>query len=345
MSDRELSIVPAATDRASFDRILALPAFAAVEAHPQTNSFGRTYHPAVHGNHDASFAVFADGTPAVICLCAPLEGKASFYGIPLRLIAAGDLDSETRCCAVRSAFAYLNRFAEAQRLGEITVFGEPGEKASAHEDAARQCGATMYSHPVAYVDLTAGVVAWRAALRKSFRSLINWGRRNLSIAYVNKETPDRHLFDRYRDFHAKVAGRVTRSQQSWNVMYDWLAGGNGELVLGFFEGKLMTGTMFIDGTEVSTYSSGVYDRTQFDKPLAHFPIWLGIERAHTRGMKTLQLGLVPSQGTVPEKEYTIGYFKRGFATDIQDYGLWRWAPNKFGDCAKVLDVPDDVVGQ
>ena len=80
----------------------------------------------------------------------------------------------------------------------------------------------MNSRPIAYVDLAAGPAAWRAALRKSSRSLINWGRRNLSISYVNKDTPDRALFDQYRAFHAEVAGRVTRSEASWAVMYDWI---------------------------------------------------------------------------------------------------------------------------
>ena len=73
------------------------------------------------------------------------------------------------------------------------------------------------------------------------------------------------------------------------------------------------------------HASGVYDRTLFDKPLAHYPVWLGIERAQLRGMKTLELGVVYDKGTVSDKEYQIGYFKRGFATHIENYTVWRWS--------------------
>ena len=154
--------------------------------------------------------------------------------------------------------------------------------------------------------------------------MINWGRRNLSIHCVNKETPNRALFDRYREFHAEVAGRITRPEQSWNVMYEWIALGGGELILAFLEDRLVAGSMFIDGKETLIYASGVYDRAEFDKPLAHYPVWLGIERAHARGIKILELGDIPIRGDKSEKEYQIGYFKRGFATHIDTQRVWRW---------------------
>jgi lipid II:glycine glycyltransferase (peptidoglycan interpeptide bridge formation enzyme) len=72
--------------------------------------------------------------------------------------------------------------------------------------------------------------------------------------------------------------------------------------------------VFIDGDETSVYWTGVYDRSLFPKPLAHYGIWLAMERAAERGMTTLELGEVPETGT--EKEIAIGRFKKGFATAI-----------------------------
>jgi hypothetical protein len=129
-----------------------------------------------------------------------------------------------------------------------------------------------------------------------------------------------------KDFHAEVAGRVTRAQASWDVMYDWVARGCGELILGSLDGRLVAGSLFVDGTQTCIYASGVYERSLFDKPLAHYPVWLGIEHAHARGMKTLELGEVPAKGAVSDKEFQIGYFKRGFATDLDDHWVWRWTP-------------------
>jgi hypothetical protein len=305
--------------------LLVDPAFAEINARPQTGTFGRAYYPAIHGNHDCLFAVCVKDVPTLVCLCAPLEGKLGFYGMPLRLIVRRGLDDGTRRTTIKSTFLHLDELMQTHNLSHASVLDNCERGASLIEEACRLRCAVIDLHPVAYVDLTAGPSAWRAALRKSSRSLINWGRRNLSIRYVNKDAPDRALFDQYRAFHAEVAGKVTRAEESWAVMYDQVARGGGELVMAFLEGRPVAGSMFIDGAETSIYASGVYDRAQFDKPLGHYPIWLGIERAQARGMKSLELGEVPLQGTVSEKEYQIGYFKRGFATHIQDNIVWRWS--------------------
>jgi hypothetical protein len=319
-----LSILTAESDRALFDRILGDSSFAEIEDYPHTGAFGRRYHEAIHGNCDCSFAVHADGVPLLVCMCAPVDDRLSFYGMPVRIIVRQHPDAGARPEAVPFALSYLDQIAGAKGLREVVVLNHRNEDLPGFDEACRSRGAAMQQQPVASVDLAAGPAAWRAALRKSSRSLINWGRRNLSIAQVNKERPDRVLFDRYREFHAEVAGRVTRPEASWNVMYEWIIRGGGELTLASLEHKMVAGSMFIDGTETSIYASGVYDRTQFDRPLGHYPMWLGIEHAQMRGMKRLELGAVPHQGTVSEKEYQIGYFKRGFATHTETYIEWRW---------------------
>lgn len=321
-----LCILTARGDTSPIDNLLDTPEFAHIEAYPHTGAFGRNYHASIHGRIDRSFAVCVDGAAALICLCAPLAGKLSYYGMPLRLTLRRNLDDDTVRVAVNLAFSHLDRLAAAQESGEAIVYGESGSLSSLIGQACRLRGGTASIEPIAYVDLTAGPTAWRAALRKSSRSLINWGRRNLVISCVDQQRSDRILFDQYRQFHADISGRVTRTEASWSVMYDWIARGNGELILGFLEGRLVAGSMFIDGNTVCIYASGVYDRSQFDKPLAHYPVWLGIDHAQARGMKTLELGAVPPRDAVSDKEYQIGYFKRGFATHVEDHIVWRWSP-------------------
>ena len=160
-------------------------------------------------------------------------------------------------------------------------------------------------HPIAYVDLTTD---YRKSLRKSYKSLINWGKRNLVVGTGH--------IDLMRAFHARVAGRETRPLASWLVQEDWIADGGGEILVGFLGHELVSAAMFIDGNDASIYWSGVYDREKFDKPLAHYLIWLGLERAKERGMQKMILGEIPERGSVHEKEFTIGFFKAGFATHI-----------------------------
>ena len=54
--------------------------------------------------------------------------------------------------------------------------------------------------------------------------------------------PDRALFQRYQDFHLAVAGRSTRPQESWDIMYDWIVDGHGEIVFGWIFDDLVAGT-------------------------------------------------------------------------------------------------------
>jgi hypothetical protein len=163
-------------------------------------------------------------------------------------------------------------------------------------------------HPLAVVDLTLGPAAWRRAMSKGHRCGVKWGRENM------KWETGHHLVPSVKAFHEYVAGRVTRPAQTWWLMADEVDAGRGDCIIGRYEGAIAAASVFIDGDETSVYWTGVYDRSLFPKPLAHYGIWLAMERAAERGMKTLELGEVPETGT--EKEIAIGRFKKGFATVV-----------------------------
>ena len=201
------------SDRQAVHRILFDPAFAELEAYPHRGTFGRTYHAAVHGDSDQSFAVFAGHAPVLVCLCAPLDGALGFYSLPLQFCMRPGIDAAIQRAAVAAAFAHLDRLAARQGLRTAAVREPARAEVSAVEQACQARGAQAERLQHACVDLTGGHTLWRAALRKSSRSLVNWGRRNLTMRFVNRETPDRTLFEHARQFHADVAGRVTRSSE------------------------------------------------------------------------------------------------------------------------------------
>ena len=233
---------------------------------------------------------------------------------------------------MRSAFAHIDGVASVHDVHQIELRepATPGLSPIGEGSIAREAqGAPSL---IGRVDLGTEPAQWRKSLRKSFRSLVNWGRDNLSISYFNRTDRDRDRFERFRLFHAEIAERVTRPKKSWDVMHDWVVGGRGELICGSLDGKLAAAALFVDGTETSIYMSGVYDRA-LDKPLAHYMVWHGIERAQARGMKHLHLGDIHLKGAVDDKRYAIGYFTRGFATHIDTYLTWRWPVLKNGASA------------
>jgi hypothetical protein len=311
-----------------FNQIIADPAFSAIEAHPQSGIYGRTYYPAYWGERyrDFSFAVMWQGRPALVVLCGITDDVLGLHGLPMQIFCRPDIvDRHVLTLAAKAAFAQINRIAVAGGVREVllrdiasAILPPIGEVALGYEAKASVTLTGM-------VDLTAGPAVWKHALRKSFHQFVNWGRKNLTIDYVNGASPSLEDFDTYREFHAQIAGRVTRPKESWDIQFAEISRGRGELILAHLDGKLAEGSLFIDGTELTLYMNGVYDRA-LDKPLAHYMVWHGIERAHGRGLRRFQLGDIHLTDAVDDKRHSVGYFKRGFATHFEASLVWQWCP-------------------
>lgn len=326
---RPLAIVRRADQRQAFASWEASVEFASGERHPIFGRFGRQYYPLTYDTTvDHSFAVAQGDAPLLIVPVNVFGGVLGHYGQPMPFIFGHGLAEAERAVAVGTALAEIDRLAEAHKVDLIWVRDEISAAALSGLSLgclARQAPVEIKLHGLC--DLSLDDQQLRRNLRKSFRSLLNWGERNLRTAYVNAASPDRKLFDDYRAFHLRVSGRATRTTASWDAMFDWIAAGGGELALAYLEdGALVAGTMNVDGSEISYYASGVYDRERFDLPLAHWPLYSAVVRARGRGMRLYDLGELPIAGTASEKGFNIGYFKRGFATSVEAYLAWRWTP-------------------
>lgn len=304
--------------------------FADIEARPSYGKFGRSYYPAVCGEaaYDQSFAVMQGERPVLLVLCAVRGDALDYFGLPVGMFRRRGLEDDAEHAAVASAFQHLDILAGRGHGYQVTV--DDAESRGTLSAVGIQCvnrRAQASLRTTGICDLTGGEAAMRRSLRKSFRSLINWGRTNLKIEVVCSNDPNRNLFDSYQKFHREVAGRITRPQLSWDIMFEFIANGRGELVLGSLDSELVAGTLVVDGSNTSLYASGVYDRNRFDKPMAHWPLWSAIIRSAGRGMASFELGDLPLSGSASEKEFAIGYFKRGFASSIATSIVWTWKPS------------------
>ena len=223
----------------------------------------------------------------------------------------------------------LGDIARAHKASEIHILG--GDNRRNLEGIDLVCinhGARPHLRIHAVIDLDHDEKNIRRHLRKSYRSLVNWGRDNIRTLYINIENPDRQLFDQYSNFHAKVGGKVHYGHAYWDVYWNEITAGRGELSLGYLnDGHLAVGTLVIYAGEIAYYASGVYDRNRLDKPLGHFPVFDSIIRANKRGLAMYDLGEIFPSGTVPEKEVQIGFFKRGFASSYILRKTWKLSIN------------------
>jgi hypothetical protein len=322
-----LTIVGRCDEPSKFAEWEAAPELSHVRGHPTTSAAGTKYYADTHPDAvDASFAVVHAGAPQLMVKCNALGGTLGYFSGPITLLARGHLAREIRDQAIRVALGHLDLLAAKHNAHTVAIREEKvddGPTLLEVECMAR--GGTKELWQTGLCDLALSETEIHGRIRKSFKSLVNWGRRNLTLKYFRAENPDPALFDSYRDFHAQIAGRITRSDASWNSMRNWILSGTGELGLAYLEvGELVAGTMIVDGEETSVYASGVYDRTRFEMPLSHFAIYNAILRSRNRGLKWFDLGHLPEKGSVTDKEYNIGFFKRGFATDIGMYDVWKY---------------------
>jgi len=295
--------------------------------HPTYGQFGRRYYPAALGDtwNDTSFAVYRGESPILIAICGSSGGPICYFGMPMRIWTDKTLGARRFNSALGKSFDHLASLAAANGTTACIIRDDPsGSSASFLGRFLHAAGAVPRIGLCTRIDLGAPREVIAANVRKSYRSLISRGKRSISLTYANRNNPDSRMFDQYREFHQRIAGRVTRPRKSWDIMFEAIAGGHGELSLGHdSSGDLISATLVIDGGEVAQYSSGVYEREQFDKPLGHWPLYDAILRAKARGRSLFDLGDIPAAGTATHKEVSIGAFKRGFAGRLDFRLAWH----------------------
>jgi len=316
-----LEILNASQDSERFSSIL-FDENIGIEHHPKFAYSFRKYYAIyfLETHRDISFSILENNKPMLVILCTHSLNELDYYGMPIQFFPAGKYDDR----AVKLAFSHLDQLAAERgirklRISDAGALDPLSAIGKACLDRHFQPAVTL----TAYADLADGEPGLRQGLRKSYKSLLNWGRNNQRIAIVNSANPDRLLFDLFQQFHLRIAGRATRPQATWDANFDTLRDGGGELILGFLPGdNLVAATLVYDAKGTACYGSGVYDRERFDLPLAHWPLWLSMLRAHERGQRRFELGSIPPSGTASDKEVAIGYFKRGFATEIRVSLIW-----------------------
>lgn len=160
-------------------------------------------------------------------------------------------------------------------------------------------------------------------IRKSYKSLINWGKKNLNVVYINKENLNKQLFDEFKIFHRLISQKATRSDISWEIQYNIIENGYGELILGFYQDQLVAGSLFIDQSYKSIYFTGVYERKLFKYGISHFLLYDGICRSHLRGNSELFYIGNFDFNTIDKKLEDIQFFKKGFCENITTNILWK----------------------
>lgn len=189
--------------------------------------------------------------------------------------------------------------------------------------------ATAHPFHELYVDLALSPEEIHRRWRKSYRSLIHEGERLFDVTVHEAVPPS--PFDEFRQLHFNVAGRATRSLETWEIQEEAIRAGCGFLVTARQkDGELIGAAFYEHSRDEAVYSVAAYRRDLFDQPISHVIHNRAIQHMHTLGMKWYHIGTRAYPGDMikpTEKELSISYFKEGLAT----HAFFRM----------ILDVPVD----
>lgn len=185
-------------------------------------------------------------------------------------------------------------------------------------DRALHDGSSVKLQHELFVDLSLDMAAIKSQFRKSYKSLINSGTKLWQVAVLDGAGLE--IWDQFQLLHCAVAGRVTRSDESWISQYEAICSGDAFLVyLCDTVGRMVGGGLFHVTGDEGLYAVAAYDRNLFDKPLGHVVQYRAIEEMKKRNVRWYKIGLRPYPAEVPapsNKELAIADFKQGFATHL-----------------------------
>lgn len=187
--------------------------------------------------------------------------------------------------------------------------------ATDHLIQSRCCSVDL--HYTRMIDLTQGESIVKGGLRKSFSSLINWGRREMKIELHTKKNISWKIIDNFKALHIKESGHQTRSDLTWLHQYESILEGEAFCITAKYNEGLVSAGYFTLASGHCYYAVSASQRALFDKPLFHAIMWEAILYAMSNGAVVFETGPeyplhTHTLGSVTEKEMQIARFKSGF---------------------------------
>mgnify|MGYP000881714766 CR=1 FL=1 len=238
-----------------------------------------------------------------------------YFNQPVSFFILNDVEDDTDILheIFHAAFAFIKE----EHIQEICYYHEP--PITAHYFDHIQDSVMQYH---VNVDLLQSEQNIRMHIRKRYKQFVNWGERELDCHIMDRSNADKKLFNDLKQFHIEVAGRQTRSEETWDRQYEAILSEEAFVVLGYFQNKLAAGNIIMLGNKRSQiksayYGVGVYDRSLMaeNKPISHFVILKSIFEAKRLGYNIFEFGDVTE--TDDAKYNDISKFKRGFSNTLE----------------------------
>jgi FemAB family protein len=158
-------------------------------------------------------------------------------------------------------------------------------------------------------------------LRKSYKSIINNGQKLFEFIIMNSNNLDYDLFCEHKKLHFKAAGRVTRSDDTWDAQFNMIKNNNAVLI-GIKTNQAYLAFGYFVYHKAKAYYGHASENPEVETkiPFMHVIIWNALMYLKENNFQLLELGHqhfgkqffdYPSV-----KDLQISFFKRGFGGEI-----------------------------
>lgn len=316
MASITLNLVPYATNPELWDELLRSDPLQYPLGFPMDQEYSRAYAPHISYQDMSMIATVDNQAVAGLQISSSdSPGHIDFYGRPALLRVNLGADAKTRgnaetmlaerFCSVRQSLNFPTvNYLEMCPQGVLSEFAVSLLNSGCS-------GMPVYKQ---VIDLQRDEDDLRTDIRRRYRTFINWGQKNLAITVHDYRNTSPDIIEEFRQLHIAVAGKETRSPETWHLQYRQIVEKLAFLITGRLDGQLVTASLFLHSPLYCYYGVGASIREMFDKPLSHAIMWRSILEAKRRGCHLYEMGdmvdLYP-QG-YSEKEKNIANFKRGF---------------------------------
>jgi len=290
------------------------------------------------GNYeDFSVVAFYDEKPVLCCYIFTSGTSFRFFNDPAQIFYL-EVNPELLWMSFTKTIAFIKGLIQSHNFTELTFYSN-GHFVNSFYDKIKSSRIEHFG----MIDLHIQSDLIKTNVRKSYKSLINWGFHNLKLQVISGRDVELTEFIKFRDFHIHVAGRTTRSDESWMTQFEMLQQNKAYLVTGYYQDKLVAASYILHGSETAYYGIGVYDRELMaeDLPLSHYTLYFSILHAQKLGLLYFNMGnLDPGESA---KSRSIALFKKGFTTFVQSrisYTVSFLKPDSFPKPKEVRDDED-----
>lgn len=268
---------------------------------------------------DTSLLLWNKNEPIIYIPSFSKEGIYSFFGSPIDVFESGN-QRESIAEGYKFLLKYLTEYLKRENF-ERLLFNDNSYflcefYSKIKENSDSQLGVIDLSNEVSFI---------KSCFRKSYKSLINWGDRELNTTIITHENFNDEVITEFRNFHISIAGKETRNIDTWRLQGEMIKNKEGFIVRSEYQDKLASISFYQHGSKEILYGVGVYDRKLMDEnlPMAHFSLFTAIQKAKELGLEYMLLGDINSLNP-NHKEAQIAKFKKGFVNQcivVKNYNV------------------------